>query len=104
MLKLKVKKLSENAELPVRSTEGSVGYDIFSAEDKIVMSRGKSLISTDISLIIPSGHYGRLASRSSLSWKQHIDVGGGVIDQDYRGPIGVILFNHSEKDYKGIYI
>jgi hypothetical protein len=34
-----------------------------------------------------------------LAWKNHIDVGAGVIDADYRGNVGVVLFNHSETDF-----
>lgn len=26
-------------------------------------------------------------------------MGAGVIDADYRGPVGVILFNHSDVDF-----
>lgn len=37
--------------------------------------------------------------RSSLSWKHHIDVGAGVVDRDYRGNVGVVLFNLSKTDY-----
>lgn len=40
-----------------------------------------------------------LAPRSGLTWKHSIDVGAGVIDADYRGPVGVILFNHSDVDF-----
>ena len=39
-----------------------------------------------------------VAPRSGLAWKHSIDVGAGVIDADYRGPVGVILFNHSDVD------
>lgn len=35
--------------------------------------------------------------------RNSIDCGGGVVDADYRGPVGVILFNHGEVDYQGIY-
>ena len=38
--------------------------------------------------------------RSGLAWKHSIDVGAGVIDADYRGPLGVILFNHSDVDFE----
>ena len=38
--------------------------------------------------------------RSSLSWKHHIDVGAGVVDRDYRGNVGVVLFNLSSTDYQ----
>ncbi|KAI9679901.1 MAG: Deoxyuridine 5'-triphosphate nucleotidohydrolase [Caeruleum heppii] len=44
---------------------------------------------------------GRVAPRSGLASKQHIDVGAGVIDADYRGPVKVLLFNHGENDFKG---
>ena len=47
---------------------------------------------------IPVTCYGRIAPRSGLAWKKHIDVGAGVIDADYRGNVGVVLFNHGEED------
>lgn len=39
------------------------------------------------------------APRSGLTWKHSIDVGAGVIDADYRGAVGVVLFNHSDLDF-----
>lgn len=41
-----------------------------------------------------------VAPRSGLTWKHSIDVGAGVIDADYRGPVGVILFNHSDTEFE----
>lgn len=40
------------------------------------------------------------APRSGLALKHAIDVGAGVIDADYRGPVGVVLFNHSDSDFE----
>lgn len=40
------------------------------------------------------------APRSSLAWKHSIDVGAGVIDSDYRGNVGVILFNFSDEAFQ----
>ena len=31
--------------------------------------------------------------------KHSIDVGASVVDVNYRGPVGVILFNHSDVDF-----
>lgn len=39
------------------------------------------------------------APRSGLAWKHSIDVGAGVIDADYRGPVGIVLFNFSDVDF-----
>lgn len=72
--------------------------DNFSAVDVIVPSKGKALVATDISLAIPSGYYGRVAPRSGLAVKHFIDVGAGVIDEDYRGPLGIVLFNHHQEN------
>jgi dUTP pyrophosphatase len=41
-----------------------------------------------------------VAPRSGLAWKSHIDVAAGVIDRDYTGNVGVVLFNHAETDLK----
>jgi len=99
-LKLYVKKLSDSATVPKRSSEGAVGYDLASARDTVVPARGKALVPTDLAMAIPLGVYGRIAPRSGVAWKNHIDVGAGVIDRDYRGNVGVVLFNHGGEDFK----
>jgi dUTP pyrophosphatase len=99
-IKLRVKKLSDKAHLPIRGSLHAAGYDISSSCEIIVPAKGKALVKTDISLAIPVGHYGRLAPRSGLAHKNFIDVGAGVIDCDYRGPLGVILFNFSDDNFK----
>ena len=97
---LKIKKLSKNATIPKRATSESVGYDLYSANSKTVPPKDKILIHTDIALKIPPGHYGRIAPRSSLALKNFIDIGAGVIDPDYRGNVGVVIFNHSNVPFE----
>lgn len=93
------KKLSDQATTPSRGTDLAAGYDLYSAEEKTIPKEGKALVKTDIAIALPQGCYGRVAPRSSLSWKHHIDVGAGVVDRDYRGNVGVVLFNLSKTDY-----
>ncbi|KAL9246996.1 hypothetical protein vseg_020470 [Gypsophila vaccaria] len=97
---LKVKKLSDKAVVPSRGSHLAAGYDLSSAVETKVPARGKALVATDLSIAVPEGTYARVAPRSGLTWKHSIDVGAGVIDADYRGPVGVILFNHSDVDFE----
>jgi dUTP pyrophosphatase len=92
-----VKTLSENATLPVRATPGAAGYDLASAEYVNIPPRGHKLIKTDLAIAVPENTYGRIAPRSGLAYKYALDVLAGVIDADYRGNVGVILFNHSDQ-------
>jgi dUTP pyrophosphatase len=50
-------------------------------------------VKTDLAISCPAGTYGRVAPRSGLTVKKGVHVGAGVIDADYRGPVGVVLFN-----------
>lgn len=95
---LRVKKLSEFAILPSRGSPLSAGYDLSAAHATTVPARGKALVKTDLSMVIPDNCYGRIAPRSGLAWKKHVDIGAGVIDADYRGPVGVVMFNHADED------
>lgn len=93
-----IKRLVKTAVLPKRGTKGSAGYDLSSLKKVTIKKRNKMLIKTGLALKIPSGYYGRIAPRSGLTHKKGLDVGAGVIDSDYRGELGVILFNHSDED------
>ena len=93
ILEINVKKLSENATIPTQGTKFAAGYDLYAAEDAVVVCGTRKLIKTNISMEITPGYYGRIAPRSGLAYKNGIDVLAGVIDSDYRGDVGVILYN-----------
>tara|TARA_A200000113_G_scaffold105237_1_gene94546 strand:+ start:323 stop:751 length:429 start_codon:yes stop_codon:yes gene_type:complete len=97
---IRVMKLSDTATIPTRGSAVAAGWDLYASQECIVPARGKAIVSTDISIAVPVGYYGRVAPRSGMAWKNHTDIGAGVIDADYRGPIGVVMFNHSEEDLK----
>ncbi len=98
-VKLSVKRLHADAVLPSLGHPESAGCDLYAAKDDFVAAHGKAVIPTGIAIELPAGTYGRVANRSSMSVRNHIQVAAGVIDPGYTGEIGVVLFNHSSKDY-----
>lgn len=72
-----------------------------SSEDTVIPARGRGVVKTGLSIAIPHGTYARVAPRSGLAVKNFIDTGAGVVDEDYRGEVGVVLFNHSDADFQG---
>ncbi|CCE85200.1 Piso0_004782 [Millerozyma farinosa CBS 7064] len=97
---LKIHLRSKNAILPTKGSELAAGYDLYSSEDALIPAQGQGLVSTDISVVVPIGTYGRVAPRSGLAVKHGISTGAGVIDADYRGEVKIVLFNHSKKDFE----
>ncbi|KAI2471256.1 deoxyuridine 5'-triphosphate nucleotidohydrolase [Annulohypoxylon bovei var. microspora] len=96
---LLIKKLTPTAQLPTRGSAFSAGYDLYASAACSIPARGKGLVETGLSIAVPADTYGRIAPRSGLAAKHFIDTGAGVIDADYRGPVKVLLFNHSEADF-----
>ena len=94
---IRVVKLTEDALIPTRGSAGAAGLDLYSAYNLTVPARGLVSVATDLQSHVPEGFYGRIAPRSGLALHHHIDIGAGVIDEDYRGNVAVILFNHSDK-------
>lgn len=95
--KLKVKRHSDTAKLPERKSALAAGYDLCADEECVILPGDIRVVSTNISVEIPSGHYGRIAPRSGIAIKNGINVLAGVIDADYRGILGVVLINHERK-------
>lgn len=96
---LQVKRLSEHAVLPTRGSDHAAGLDLSAAASLVIPAGQRALVPTDLCIACPPGTYARIAPRSGLAHKHGIDVGAGVIDADYRGPLGVILFNFGDADF-----
>ena len=99
-MSLGIKRLSDDALMPTRGSDGAVGYDLYSNTSCVIPASERGLVSTGIAIILPSGVYGRVAPRSGLAVKHGIQVGAGVIDPDYTGEVKVVLFNHGENDFE----
>ena len=100
-MKVKIKKLNENAIIPTYGTEYSAGADLYALLDSTVeiAPHETTFIHTGISVEIPEGYCGLVFARSSMGAKRGLAPANkvGVIDADYRGEIMVALHNHSEK-------
>lgn len=90
---LRVKNLTTKAHSLTRGSAESAGLDLCSAYAYLIPPQSRLLVSTDLSITVPEGTYGRIAPRSGLAKNNGIDVLAGVIDPDYTGPVGVILYN-----------
>lgn len=97
---LRVKLLSAKGRLPTKGSAAAAGFDLYSAVDMTIPAQSRAVVATDISIALPEGTYGRVAPRSGLAVKKFIDVGAGVIDMDYRGPVGVVLFNFGTEAFE----
>ena len=104
MIKILIKRLSEQVSLPKYETVGSSGMDLSANIDaKINIEPGKTaIIPTGLALSIPTGFEVQIRPRSGLAAKQKISVLNtpGTIDSDYRGEIKVILINLSQESFK----
>ena len=86
-MKVRIKKLHENAVVPAYSKEGDAGLD-FTAVEISRDNVGNITYHTGLAIEIPEGYVGLLFPRSSISKKQQFLTNGvGVIDSSYRGEI-----------------
>ena len=104
MIKIQIKKLYPNIDLPSYETDGSSGVDLkayLKFQVKIKPQTSK-IIPTGISIAIPKDCEVQIRPRSGLAAKSNISVLNtpGTIDSDYRGEIKIILFNHGKTEFR----
>lgn len=94
--RLSFKQLDPRATLPTRGSAAAAGLDLYSIEDLTIEPKQRVLARTGLAVAIPAGYYGRVAPRSGLATKQGLDTLAGVIDADYRGELGCLLYNSGD--------
>lgn len=93
MKSLSFKRLSPTAVLPTRGTPCSIGLDLYADANVLLGPGERCAVPTGVAVAIPDGYYGRVAPRSGHALKRGLDVLAGVIDEDWRGPVAVLLIN-----------
>lgn len=89
--------------LPAYATEGSAGMDVraFLTDPVTLLPGERALIHTGLYIALPQGYECQIRPRSGLAIKHGISLvnSPGTVDSDYRGEIGVIVINHSDKPF-----
>ena len=100
-MKIKDKKLNENAELPTYGSDFAAGADLYAciAESVEIAPGETKMIGTGLAMEIPEGYMGLIFARSGIASKRGLAPANkvGVVDSDYRGEFMVALHNHSNQ-------
>lgn len=97
---IKVTKDTEDAQLPSYAHFGDAGADLYANEEIDIQPNEVKIIPTGLRVEIPDGYEMQVRPRSGLSTKTSILGILGTVDSGYRGPLGVMLYNHGIEAYK----
>ena len=84
---------------PEYATKGAAGFDLKSRVGLWLHPRKTVIVPTGLHVELPDGYELQIRARSGFSVKHDVIVknGVGTIDADYRGEIGVILYNMGKR-------
>lgn len=92
---VKFRSLAEDLPIPTQWTHGSNGFDLHAriSENIIIKPQNKSVIPCGIIVKLPRNFVAEIRGRSGLVLNHSVVAFNGLIDNDYRGEICVVLFN-----------
>lgn len=122
-MKVKVKIKLEGGIMPKKATKRAAAYDLYVPHD-VEVKRGRQIVDLGLRLELPYGYAATIQPRSGFSSKGvevalderfdldveplmariDSDVKRGLIDEDYRGRVGVILNTREEWTDKSLWI
>ena len=101
-LKVNIQVLNKSVKIPEYQSRDASGFDLTAhvKDNFIIKPKEYQIIPTGLIMEIPKGYEGQIRPRSGLAAKNGITVlnSPGTIDSDYRGTIGIVMFNHSSQD------
>lgn len=108
-MKIGIKLLSKDAVIPKKGTIGAAAYDLI-VPNKQLVKKGRNIIKLNWAIDLPKGYCAEIEPRSGYSAKgfadydnvrMDCDVAHGLIDEDYKGEVGVIVINRDKEFYIG---
>ena len=78
-----------------------MGWDLYAVEDVTIPAKSQNVVDIGLKLAyLDQGYWFKIESRSGLAFNHDITAFAGIIDNTYRGVIGIKLFNFSTIDYQ----
>lgn len=101
-MKLRVKRLCEEAKIPGYAHEGDSGMDLYSVEDLTLAPGERRLVKTGLQIALPRGFEAQVRPKSGLAANFGVTVLNtpGTIDSGYRGEIMAIMVNLGSQPYR----
>ena len=92
---LPIRKLRDDAVVPVRAYDGDAGLDLSSCEHVTLGPGERATVGTGLAVAIPDGYAGFVQPRSGLAARHGITIvnAPGLVDSGYRGELRVVLLN-----------
>ena len=103
-VKILFKRTHDLAKLPVKANPepetGDSGYDIFAVEQTFIPPRGSAVVLVGLQLAyITPGYWFRVEPKSGLGFKHGLQPHLGIIDNQYRGGMGIKIYNFTDVGY-----
>lgn len=92
-MKIKIKKLKDEAILPNYAHPGDVGLDLYSLEEKTLQPMERYIFFLGFALEFPNGYGAIVKDKGGPPAKYGLCTFGGVFDAGYRGEYNVFLMN-----------
>lgn len=101
---IKFIKTHENAKLPKYNHAdpyvGDSGLDVAAVEDGVIPAKKWAEVPVGLKLAyITPGFWFRVEGKSGKGYKNHLFPHFGIIDNPYRGGLGVKIYNYSDVDF-----
>jgi len=97
---IKVTKDNEDATIPTYAHFGDAGADLYTSSDGTIQPGTVSIVPTGLRVEIPDGYEMQVRPRSGMTVKTSVQGILGTVDSGYRGPLGVMLYNHGTEPYE----
>lgn len=92
-------RINPDVKLPKFATEGSVGMDLFSPKDVVLIPGKIERIPLGIKCKFNKHRWAMLRPKSGHASKQGIHVLAGILDEDYRGEVCALMISFGTEPY-----